>query len=148
MNLMLPEGNILSIPVGHLPTGNRNYPDDMDVQAIRRKRLQQLIDEYGNQTQLADKVGCEQNYISRAVRGKKRIKEDFAERLEQATEKPPGWLSRLEKQGTDWPFDFERKHWDVLPAEEKETLERTFMRLVLAAESEMAMKRLKKTRSS
>lgn len=119
----------------------------MDVQSIRRKRLRQLIDEYGTQTALADKVGCEQNYISRAVGGKKKIKEDFAERLETATGKPAGWLSRLEKPGVDWPFEFDRKHWDALPPEEKSDLERSFMRLVLATEAEVAMKRGKKRAS-
>lgn len=137
-------GNILSIPLGHLPPGNSLYAHEMDVQETRRKRLQQLVDEYGTQTALADKLGIEQNYISRALRGRKRIMEDFAAKVEQATNKPPGWMSRPDKPAGDWPFDFDRRHWDNLPQEERQDLERSFMRMVLGAEAEQAMKRGKR----
>jgi transcriptional regulator with XRE-family HTH domain len=140
-------GNILSIPRGHLPSGNSLYADEMDVQETRRKRLRQLVDEYGTQTALADKLGIEQNYISRALSGRKRIMEDFAAKVEQATGKPTGWMSRLEKSGTDWPFEFDRRHWDGLPPEERRDLERNFMRMVLGAEAEQHMKRGKKRAS-
>lgn len=138
---ILPIGHTSSIPTGHLPAGYAPYPDDMDVQEIRRKRLRQLVSEYGTQTALADKVGIEQNYISRALKGTKRIGEDFAAKLETATEKPSGWMSRIEKPGADWPFEFDRRHWDNLPAEERAQLELSFMRMVLGAEADLARRR-------
>lgn len=140
----LPMGNILSIPLGHLPVGNSLYPVDMDVQVIRRKRLQQLVQEYGTQTALADKLEIEQNYISRALSGKKRIMEDFATKVELATGKPAGWMSRIEKPAADWPFDFDRRHWDGLPEEERQSLERNFMRMVLGAEAEQNLKKVRR----
>lgn len=140
-------GNILSIPPGHLPCGNSLYAGEMDVQETRRKRLQQLVEEYGTQTALADKLGIEQNYISRALSGRKRIMEDFAAKVEAATGKPTGWMSRIEKTGSDWPFEFDRRHWDGLPLEERRELERNFMRMVLGAEAEQALKRSKRRAS-
>lgn len=144
MTHILPLGHNTSIPRGHLPEGIGFYAGDMDVQQIRRRRLQQLVDEYGTQTALAEKVGVEQNYISRALKGSKRIGEDFAARLETATDKPTGWMSRIEKVGTDWPFEFDRRHWDGLPPEDKAPLERLFRQMVLAAAADVSARRGKK----
>lgn len=140
---ILPEGHNLSIPSEHLPCGNSRYADEMDVQDIRKKRLRQLVQEYGTQTALAEKIGCEQNYISRALRngkGAKGIGEDFAARAERATGKPEGWMSRLEKPTADWPFEFDRRHWDNLPADKRQDLERAFMHMVLGAEVDASLK--------
>lgn len=144
MSNILPLGHTSSIPTGHLPVGYGIYPDDMDAYEVRRERLRQLVNEYGTQTALADKVGVEQNYISRALAGAKGIGEDFAARLEAATGKPAGWMSRLEKTGTDWPFEFDRSHWDSLPLEERAELEKSFMRMVLGAEADLARRQPKK----
>lgn len=141
---ILPPGHTSSIPAGHLPGGYALYADDMDVQEIRRKRLRQLVEEYGTQTALADKVGVEQNYISRALKGAKGIGEDFAAKLETATGKQTGWMSWLEKPGADWPFEFDRSHWDNLPAEERAELEKSFMRMVLGAEADLSRRVSKK----
>lgn len=120
----------------------------MDVYEIRRKRLNELVKEFGTQTALAEKVGVEQNYISRCLSGAKNIGEDFAAKLEAATGKSAGWMSRLEKTGPiDWPFEFDRRHWDNLPPEEKMQLERSFRQMVLGAEADMAIKRGKKRAS-
>lgn len=117
----------------------------MDVYEIRRKRLAQLREEYGTQTALAEKVGVEQNYISRCLSGAKNIAEEFAGRVEAATGKPTGWLSRLEKSGPiEWPFEFDRRHWDNLPPEEKAQLERSFRQMVLGAEADLATRKGKK----
>jgi DNA-binding transcriptional regulator YdaS (Cro superfamily) len=117
----------------------------MDVYAIRRRRLDELVKEFGTQTALADKVGVEQNYISRCLSGAKKVGEDFAAKVETAAGKPTGWLSRLEKSGPiDWPFEFDRRHWDNLPPEEKMQLERSFRQMVLGAEADLAMRRGKK----
>lgn len=141
---ILPWGNRLSIPAGHLPAGNGDYPDDMDLQAIRRKRLQQLVEEYGSQTALADKLGIEQNYISRALRGTKGIGEDFAARLESSTGKPSGWMSRLEKPEAEWPFEFDKKIWDTLPIETRHALEKAFESMIVGAQTVEATKTKKK----
>jgi transcriptional regulator with XRE-family HTH domain len=144
MNLVLPKGNNLSIPSGHLPSGNSGYADEMDVKAIRRLRLQQLIAEFGSQTALAEHIGVEQNYISRALRGGKGIGEDFAERLEKGTGKEPGWMSRLEKTGADWPFDFSRTLWDELPQERRLSLEAAFRAMISGAHAETRVRVKKK----
>lgn len=144
MRTVLPMGNTLSIPEGHLPTGNDGYAGGMDIQQIRRARLAQIVTEYGSQTALADKLDIEQNYISRCLRGKKRIGEDFAERVEVATGKPAGWMSRLEKQGTDWPFEFSRRFWDELPPDKRQSLESAFMHMVTGAHSDIAVRQRKK----
>ena len=145
MSAILPIGNEPSIPAGHLPAGIEQYADYMDVQAIRRTRIKMLVDDYGSQTALAEKVGIEPNYISRVLAGSKRVMEDFATRVEDATNKPPGWLSRpLDKPRGEWPFDFDRRHWDSLPVEARDELERSFMRMVMGAEADIAAKHKKR----
>jgi hypothetical protein len=137
-------GNILSIPVGHLPRGKAQYAECVDVQETRRKRLRMLVEEYGSQTALADKIGVTPNYISRALRGGKRIGEDWAAKVEQATGKPAGWLSQSDVEKSSWPFDFDRRHWDNLPEEERRQLARNFGRLVMGTEAEVATRHRKK----
>lgn len=146
MPTILPIGKGSSIPRGHLPVGIGEYADGMDIQATRRRRIEQLVDEYGSQTALAEVIGIEPNYISRVLAGRKRVMEDFATRVEEATQKPSGWLSRpVDKPHGEWPFGFDRRHWDSLPADEKAQLERSFMRMVMGAEADMASKRKRRT---
>lgn len=135
MQRTLPTGNSLSIPAGHLPCGYDGYADGMETQRIRRERLRQLVNEYGTQTALADVLGIEQNYISRCLSGAKRIGEDFAARVEEATGKPAGWMSRLDRPSNAWPFDFDRALWDSLPPERQAELERAFEHMLIGAQA-------------
>jgi hypothetical protein len=144
---ILPMGNNRSIPAGHLPAGKPQYADVVDLQATRRKRLQMLVDEYGTQTALADKLGLTPNYISRALKGTKKIGEDWACKVEQATGKPHGWLSQSDDARQSWPFDFDRKHWDNLPEDERRQLSRNFTRLVMGTEAEVASRNRKRKAS-
>lgn len=143
MNTILPFGNRESIPGGHLPRGNSDYAGGMEAKEIRRIRLRQLIKEYGTQTELAKKLDIEQNYISRALHGKKGIGEDFAAALERATGKPAGWMSRLEKPGADWPFEFDRSTWDHLPPDKRHQLEEAFRQMISGAAADVAAQKPK-----
>ncbi len=113
----------------------------MDRFAIRRIRLQELVDEAGSQAKLADLIGKQPDYISRALKdgtkGAKRIGETLAEEIEKKCGKPKGWMSTLDDaDAPEWPFGFDRKLWDSLPAEERATIAIQFRRMVLSASSE------------
>lgn len=144
---ILPMGNISSIPTGHLPGGKLQYAEHVDIYETRRKRLGLLVAEYETQTDLADVIGVTANYISRALSGKKKIGEEWAAKVEQATGKPAGWLSRSDDVSSDWPFDFDRRHWDNLPDEQRRQLSLTLTRLVMGTEAEVAA-RPRKRRTS
>jgi phage repressor protein C with HTH and peptisase S24 domain len=68
----------------------------VDIYETRRARLRELIDTKfgGKQVGLATAIERQPDYISRCLKGTKRIGEDFARFVEQQTEMPVGWLDR------------------------------------------------------
>jgi phage repressor protein C with HTH and peptisase S24 domain len=68
----------------------------VDIYETRRARLRELIDtQYGGkQVGLATAIERQPDYISRCLKGTKRIGEDFARVVEQRTGMPAGWLDR------------------------------------------------------
>jgi len=70
----------------------------MDMQAIRRHRLRQLIDERfgGKQVRLAEAIGRQADHVSRCLKGTKGIGEDLARSIEQILGLEPLWLDREE----------------------------------------------------
>lgn len=155
----LPAGNFKSIPRGHLPAGTDHYAASMGdsdflsvVYANRRKRLAELLREFGNgkQSALADaieerldkrpelkdriKAFGNATYISRALKGPaemtggKNISEEAAEALEQLFGKADGWMSRSDHDVAQlpWPFPFSRAKWDALDPEQRREASRHF----------------------
>jgi hypothetical protein len=74
----------------------------MDIMAIRRKRMRQLIDErYGGKiVTFAKAIEREPNYISRVLRSKKGIGEEFCGYVEATLDLGKGWMST---EGEDSP---------------------------------------------
>lgn len=59
-----------------------------------RARLQMLIDEAGTQVKVAESIGSSENYISQLLTKRPSIHRKYCERLEQAWDKPDGWMDQ------------------------------------------------------
>lgn len=157
----LPTGNLVSIPVGHLPFGNDSYDAYMDGKTtkfdIRVERVKELIKQAGSQANFAEKIGRPPNYVSRILSKKtehrKNIGEDLAHEIEVAFGKEDGWLSKpksgvREKSASytfpRWPFKFDPERWDHLSDEDKADIEKSVLRQMLGIESEAATKSTKR----
>jgi DNA-binding XRE family transcriptional regulator len=94
---MLPIGNNKSIPWGHFAQFTAPYHGGMDMAKMRMDRLRALIaDRFdGNQSTFASAVGKMPNYISRLLKGSKRMGEDFAREVETILKLPPRYLDGL-----------------------------------------------------
>lgn len=141
----LPMGNETSIPKGHLPGGNGQYHCPMVTEGlervfeIRRKRLRELVKELRSQAALAALLEKEASYISRALAGKvgmkggKDIGEEMAYEIEARCGKPPGWMSSDSTDTSKWPFGFSLQVWRSLSDQDREELNRSFIRQVNGA---------------
>lgn len=147
-------GNIASIPLGHLPLGNREYDGEMPsdeqnrLYAARRNRLRFILTEgLLTQTKLAELLDMEANYVSRMVSdgpNRKNIGEATARAIERAAGKPKGWLdhdgeeigtTEAEHRSTGaWPFDFDRHRYDRLAAADKIRVESAALTMVIEIE--------------
>lgn len=144
---ILPDGNVPSSPVVHLPIGNNPYDGRMDVmQRIKKNRQQrmgQLLGRYASQEELAAALGVEQNYVSRTASGKKPIGEKAARNVEQSLGLDDLWMDTDPNtpQRAPWPFSFHRSRWDRLSAKHREELEVAVLRLLGGIEAEMVTKK-------
>lgn len=70
----------------------------MDVYTRRRAALRSLIDErYGGvQSRFAADIERQADYVSRCLKGTKRVGERFARHVEEALDLPTGWMDRDE----------------------------------------------------
>lgn len=135
--------NSLAIPIVHSPSGTDSYNAEMvDYPSIRRRRLRELIAEYGSQQALADLLDVQQNYVSRLLNPKYSFGEKTARNIEQKTRKPLKWLDdEAQAQTTrsdEWPFSFDKSLWDRLSPQQKREIEASFTRQVLGANIEQA----------
>lgn len=102
----------------------------MDIQHIRRKRLERLINEYGTQEKLGEVIGISTGYVNHMFTAYRPITEKSARRIEKACNKPDGWMD------TD-PGDNLSEEWNSLLAifreapEEKRQLAIRMMRTLL-----------------
>lgn len=140
----LPTGTAPSSVTGNWPADAAAYVADMSnrkaelekLYAVRRRRLSQLVDEYGSQAELARTLSrsnlavlANESYLSRLLSGKpradggKNIGGDTAAEIERLTKKPTGWLSR-ESDDELVPL-VETKVWNLLTPEEKLQLRAT-----------------------
>jgi transcriptional regulator with XRE-family HTH domain len=109
---------------------------------VRRRRLNDLVSEFGSQQALADRLEVEQNYISQLLRGKKAFGEKTARKIEIRTGKPPGWLDEenspsAASSSDGWPFSsIDKVLWDRLSPQQKREIEASFARQVLGANIE------------
>lgn len=156
----LPFSNSMSIPSGHLPCGNRQYTHEVDLQAVRRQRLMELIEEVGGQKKLAallDSVRekpLSATYISnmkRTGKGKKTITGDMARDLEIACNKPSGWMSSLELPASqvreptiDWPLSVPLSDFESLSPQVRRGIDEAFTRMVAGAKAQELTARQKK----
>ena len=69
----------------------------MDVWQIRLANLLSLIDEAGNASELARRIGSDPNYISQIIspKAKRNVGHSFARRIEKAFGKPSGWMDQI-----------------------------------------------------
>ncbi|HYC01582.1 MAG TPA: hypothetical protein VEC57_20795 [Candidatus Limnocylindrales bacterium] len=121
IGLTLPLGKAMSIPQGNLPWSKDAYHCRMenDLAAIRRKKLELLIEQAGSAVALAERVTAarapgaaplSESYVSRMRKGIKPISGDMATELEAVMGKMPGWMSNPNTENDDskgqkyWPF--------------------------------------------
>jgi phage repressor protein C with HTH and peptisase S24 domain len=93
----------LYLPVGKVYVNPRDiyqeviaaYNSKMDIYETRRTNLQSLIEERfgGTQRKLAEAIDRQPDYVSRCLRGHKRIGEKFAVHIEESLNLPAGYLS-------------------------------------------------------
>lgn len=86
---ILPIGNVLSIPAGHLPGGNYVDNRGMDEHRIRRRHVRAIIfnDFNDSFTEFASRIGVAESTVSRWFMegpGRKNIGEKNARRIENA----------------------------------------------------------------
>lgn len=81
-------------PQGMYQTVHGLHHDSMSIYETRRARMRQLIDEQfdGVQARFSAAIDRQADYVSRCLRGTKRIGEDFARHVEQALALTDGWL--------------------------------------------------------
>lgn len=137
-NEYLPVGTTESSALGNCQSDGAGYVADMRrkseqlrrIYEIRRRRLAQLVEEYGSQAELARVLAKSnlvvlgnESYLSRMLSGKpreeggKNIGGDTAAEIERLTKKPPGWLSR--ESDDELSALVESSVWSMLTPEEK-----------------------------
>lgn len=142
-NQYLPMGTLLSSNAGNLPLAADGYPwvmrtkaqEKERVHAIRRRKLQMLVDECGSQAELSQRLSGssyrglgDASYISRLLSGKpraqggKNLSGDIATEIENLMGKPLGWLSRDEG---DPPLSVDADVWGQLEPGEQEAIQTT-----------------------
>lgn len=157
MSQCLPWGNFLSIPGVHLPGGIGGYDGCMDLQAIRKRRLFELIAEAGSQIEVAKRLDrvrpgspkMEPNYISRlksSKKGSKAISGDMARDLEIAFNKPAGWMSTMDSIDDDgpgssatevtWPLSVPIETFLALNKRMRDEIDDAFTKMVLGAQAQ------------
>lgn len=149
----LPDSNLLAIPFVHLPGVAAPYYHCMDrdeLKRVRKRRLALLVEEFGSQVALAKTLNSEPNLISQLLTNpRKSFGEKVARNIESKCRKPRGWLDTDEEAPTppptDWPFSFDRSHWDRLAPEQQTEIESALKKLILGAGvQEFAVKRPKR----
>lgn len=140
----LPTGTAQSSHAGNWPFPGGGYVVEMGkkaehlkaLYAVRRRRLAQLVEEYGSQAELARALSqsnmavlSNESYLSRLLSGKppseggKNIGGDTAAEIERLTNKPAGWLSR---ESDDEPVALvDVNVWNALTREEQLQLRST-----------------------
>jgi hypothetical protein len=81
-----------------------------DLNAIRRRRLVELLKGYKTQQQFADAAGwAGGTYVSLVISGHKNLGETLARRAEKKLKLPAGWFDREGDTGPAyvWPFTFD-----------------------------------------
>jgi transcriptional regulator with XRE-family HTH domain len=72
-----------------------NNFSEMDRLTRKRIRIKMLVQEAGNQRQLAEAADTAPDYLSQLLKGKKhKISPDICDRLEKAARKPNGWIDQ------------------------------------------------------
>lgn len=70
--------------------------DDMDVFAIRRRNLIELLSRRGAAARICARTGTAASYLSTLGSGSRRLGDDLARRIESAEGLPFGWLDRIQ----------------------------------------------------
>jgi phage repressor protein C with HTH and peptisase S24 domain len=93
--LYLPVGKVYVNPQDIYQEVIAPYNSGMDIYETRRTNLQSLIEERfgGTQRKLAEAIDRQPDYVSRCLRGHKRIGETFARHIETSLNLPDGYLS-------------------------------------------------------
>ncbi|WP_155419278.1 hypothetical protein [Chromobacterium subtsugae] len=71
---------------------------DMDVFAIRRQNLEQLLEPRGAAARIAEKTGSSASYLSTLKTADRRLGDELARRIEEAEGLPRGWFDQLHVQ--------------------------------------------------
>ena len=139
--------NDLSIPDAPGPAAAGSYPSGVDISTVRKNRLRELLaSEFGgSQTELANHMDVEQNYISKLL-GKGAFGEKAARRIERDCSKPIGWLDSSErtapaspssKHQVQWPFSaVSLSEFESLDAKHRREIDDALAKLVFGAQAQ------------
>jgi len=72
----------------------------MKVQEIRKRKLSNLIREYGTQKAFAEAAGLDVGHVSQMMTGRRSIGERVARKIEKNLGKPEGWMDSENGDGT------------------------------------------------
>lgn len=87
---------------------------DDEIQRIRRKNLEILIQEAGSQAELGNKIDVDSSYISQMNTGHRPIREKISRKLESIMARPLNWMDRehightAEQSGTNYTYKREK----------------------------------------
>jgi hypothetical protein len=132
-------GNVLSIPIGHLPGGNSEQNDGVNFYEQRRDRVAALIrtkfgEGKGAYAAFASEFGIAPPTVSRWFmsadkEGHRNIGEEIARRIEKKYKLPPGYLVmpehislpkgsvvvQMTQAAQPWPFPITREQYEAIP---------------------------------
>lgn len=107
----------------------------MDIREIRRQNLIALRKQFGSVREIADRVETDANYISQLLGGKGKyfMGHTMARRLEQACDKPDGWMDQhhAEQEYLDEDIEDIARLARKMDATQRKTL-RSFMRSMIS----------------
>jgi hypothetical protein len=69
--------------------------EERPIRSMRRKRLRQLLAEFGGPKSLADRVGTVDTHLTAIDKGRRQVGDDLATMLELQTGKPFGWMDSV-----------------------------------------------------
>lgn len=134
-------GNVLSIPIGHLPGGNKRQDVVMDYFRLRQKRVLALIHERhgegrGAFVAFAEEFEIAPSQVSRwfmSGENRRNIGEDMARRIEDKYKLGRGYLVMPEAETVapsnvapmlkPWPFPTPREKYDLLSDRQQGAIE-------------------------
>lgn len=118
------------------------YPANMEksqrpIRRIRQARMNEAAKLAGSQAALGLLLGIKKPYINAICNGKRDLGDELANRIEDALEKPRGWMDS-DPEAQPWPFaTVDRERFNRLPLERRIEIEIRIRDLIDVFEASM-----------